>query len=146
LLVRIKNLIEQRKKLRSLLAANLGDEKQTRLIRESSGKMITKLDEQFIEKATALVRGHMSNPEFSVDMLAQKMSVSRMQLHRKLTGLTDRSASDLIRNIRLMHAARLLKEGELNVTEITYEIGISSLSNFSKIFKEKYGVSPSEYP
>ncbi|MCF8368878.1 MAG: response regulator [Bacteroidales bacterium] len=145
LLVRIKNLVEQRRKLRALLSKHLGDSKQTSLIRESSGKLISKLDEKFLEKATFLVREHMSNPEFSVDMLAREMSVSRMQLHRKLTGLTDHSASDLIRNIRLMHAARLLKEGELNVTEITYEIGISSQSNFSKIFKEKYGVSPSEY-
>ncbi len=145
LLIRIKNLIEQRKKLRSLLAKHLGNASQTRLIRESSGKMMTKLDEQFIEKATAIVQEHMSSPELNVDMLAREMFVSRMQLHRKLTGLTDNSASDLIRNIRLIKAAELLKKGELNVTEITYEIGISSLSNFSKIFKEKYGVTPSEY-
>ena len=107
--------------------------------------MMTKLDEQFIEKATTVVQEHMSSPELNVDMLAREMFVSRMQLHRKLNSLTDNSASDLIRNLRLKKAAELLKAGELNVTEISYEIGISSLSNFAKIFKEKYGVTPSEY-
>ena len=145
LLVRIKNLIEQRKKLRMLLSQHIGDVSQTRLIRESSGKMMTSLDEQFIEKAMAIVQDNMSSPELNVDMLAREMFVSRMQLHRKLTSLTDNSASDLIRNLRLKKAAELLKEGELNVTQISYEIGISSLSNFAKIFKEKYGVTPSEY-
>ncbi len=145
LLVRIKNLIEQRKKLSVLLSHHIGDTSQTRLIQESSGKMITKLDGLFIEKTTAVIQEHMSNPEFSVDMLAREMAVSRVQLHRKLKNLTNNSASDLIRNIRMIKAAELLKEGDLNVTQISYEIGISSLSNFAKTFKEKYGVNPSEY-
>jgi len=145
LLIRIKNLIEQRRKLSELLSHHIGDHSQTHLIQMSSGKMFTKLDEQFIEKTTTVVQEHMSSPEFSVDMLAHEMAVSRVQLHRKLKSLTDNSASDLIRNIRMMKAAELLKEGELNVTQISYEIGISSLSNFAKTFKEKYGVNPSEY-
>ena len=78
-------------------------------------------------------------------MFAREMALSRVQLHRKLKSLTDNSASDLIRNLRMIKAAELLKEGVLNVTQITYEIGISSLSNFAKTFKEKYGVNPSEY-
>jgi len=68
-----------------------------------------------------------------------------MQLHRKLRSLTDNSARDFVRNIRMIKAAELLKEGDLNVTQISYEIGILSLSNFAKSFKEKYGVNPSEY-
>jgi len=143
--IRIKNLIAQRRQLSVLLSHHIGDTGQKRLIQELSGKMITKLDEQFIEKTTTLVQEHMSSPEFSVDMLAREMAVSRVQLHRKLKSLTDNSASDLIRNIRMIKAAELLKEGDLNVTQISYEIGISSLSNFAKTFKEKYGVNPSEY-
>ena len=48
-------------------------------------------------------------------------------------------------NTSIEKAAELLKEGQLNITQISYEIGILSLSNFAKIFKEKYGVNPSEY-
>jgi YesN/AraC family two-component response regulator len=143
--IRIKNLIDQRSKLREILSQHIGEPSQTRLIRESSGKMMTKVDEQFIEKATALILEHMSDPELNVELFAAEMAMSRMQLHRKLTSLAGTSASDLIRDLRLKKAAELLKAGELNVTEISYEIGVSSLSNFSKIFKKKYGETPSEY-
>ncbi len=145
LLVRIKNLIGQRRKLREILAKHIGEPGQTRLIRESSGKMMTKVDEGFIEKATAVIWQQMSNPELNVEMFASELAMSRMQLHRKLTSLTGSSPSDLIRDLRLKRAAELLKEGALNVTEVSYEIGISSLSNFAKIFKKKYGETPSEY-
>jgi len=145
LLIRIKNLIEQRQNLRRILSQHLGDKTQTHLIKEISGKAMGKLDEQFLEKAKNLIDEHMADPEFSVEMLAKEMAMSRVQLHRKLKSLTDNSASDLIRNIRLQKAAELLKEGELNVTQVTYEVGISNLSYFAKAFKEKYGVTPSDF-
>lgn len=145
LLVRIKNLIEGRRKLRALLSQHIGDVAQTRIIKDSSGKAMSKLDQQFLEKAKNLIDEHMANPDFSVEMLAQEMAMSRVQLHRKLKSLTDNSASDLMRNLRLKRAAELLKEGELNVTQVSYEVGISSLSYFAKAFKEQYGVTPSEY-
>jgi signal transduction histidine kinase/ligand-binding sensor domain-containing protein/DNA-binding response OmpR family regulator len=145
LLVRIKNLITLRLKLKHLLSQHIGDPGQTRLIQESSGKLMSKIDALFIEKAVLAINNHLSNTELNVEMFAREMGMSRMQLHRKLSSLTGNSSSELIRNIRLKKAAELLKAGELNVSEVTYEIGISSLSNFAKIFKEKYGVSPSEY-
>ena len=145
LLVRIKNLVESRRKLRILLSQHIGDVAQTRIIKESAGKAMGKLDEQFLEKTKNKIDEHMANPDFSVEMLAQEMAMSRVQLHRKLKSLTDHSASDLIRNIRLQKAAELLMEGELNVTQISYEVGISSLSYFAKVFKEKFGVTPSDY-
>jgi len=145
LLVRIKNLIEGRRKLRTLLSQHIGDVAQTRIIKDSSGKAMNKLDEQFLEKAKNLIDEHMANPDFSVEILAQEMAMSRVQLHRKLKSLTDNSTTDLIRNLRLIRAAKLLEEGELNVTQISYEVGISSLSYFTKAFKEKYGVTPSDF-
>lgn len=145
LLIRIRNLVEQRKKLRELLSQHIGDVKQTRIIKESSGKALSKVDEQFLEKVQHYIDEQMSNPDFSVEMLALALAMSRSQLHRKLKSLTAITATDFIRDIRLRKAAELLKEGELNITQITYEIGISSLSYFSRAFKEKYGVSPSEY-
>jgi len=145
LLIRIKNLIEQRKNLRILLSSHIGNASQIKLINESTGKKNSKLDELFIEKVSSIVAKHMSDPEMSVEMLSTEMAMSRVQLHRKLKSLTDHSPSDLIRDIRMLKAAELLKERELNVTQVSYEIGISSLSNFAKTFKEKFGVNPSEY-
>jgi signal transduction histidine kinase/ligand-binding sensor domain-containing protein/DNA-binding response OmpR family regulator len=145
LLVRIKNLVEQRKKLRELLAEHIGDVSQTRIIKESAGKAMNKMDEQFLEKAVAVVNEHISEPEFSTELFATEMAMSRVQLHRKLKSLTDNSTGDFIRNLRLKKAAELLRDSGLNVTQVSYEVGISSLSYFSKVFKEKYSVNPSDY-
>jgi DNA-binding response OmpR family regulator len=145
LLVRIRNLIEQRKRLRNLLSQHIGDTAQTRIIKESAGKSMSKMDERFLEKAKAVVEEHLSDTEFTVEQFASKMAMSRVQLHRKLKSLADITATEFIRDIRLNKAAELLKDGELNVTQVSYEVGISSLSYFAKAFKEKFGVSPSEY-
>ncbi len=106
---------------------------------------MSKLDKQFLEKAVHVVEDQIANPDFSVEMFAGEMAMSRKNLYRKLTSLIDHPPTDLIRNIRLKKAAELLKEGDLNVTQVTYEVGISSLSYFAKAFKEKFGVSPSDY-
>ena len=128
-----------------MLSRHIGDEAQTKIIRETAGKAMSRLDEQFLEKIKNCVNEQISNPDFSVEMLAKEVAMSRSQLHRKLKSLVDVSATDYIRDIRLQKAAELLKEGELNITQVSYEIGISSLSYFSKAFKDKYGVTPSEF-
>jgi len=145
LVIRIRNLIMQRQKLRIMLRQQIDDADQTRTILEYNGIEMSKLDKQFLEKALKVVGDQIANPDFSVELFASEMAMSRMHLHRKLTGLIDHSPTDLIRNIRLKKAAVLLKEGELNITQISYEVGISSISYFAKAFKEKYGISPSDY-
>ena len=106
---------------------------------------MSKLEEKFLEKVKARIEEKMSDPDFSVENLAKDIAMSRSQLHRKLKSLVDVSATDFIWDIRLQKAAELLREKELNVTQVSYEIGISSLSYFSKAFKAKYGVNPSEF-
>ncbi len=145
LVIRIRNLITQRQKLRILLRQHIDKYDQTKTIWDFRGIGVSKMDEQFLEKAVNVIEGHIANPDFGVEMLAAEMAMSRRQLHRKLTSLIDYSPNNLIRNIRLARAAELLKEGKLNITQVSYEIGFSSISYFAKIFKEKYGVSPSDY-
>ncbi len=143
--VRIKNLILQRGKLRKLLSQHIGDAKETRLISASSCEAMTKMDEQFLEKATTIIHGHLSDSEFNVEKFAMEMAMSRVQLHRKLKALADQSASDFMRRLRMKKAVELLREGELNVTQVGFEVGIPNQSYFAKTFKEIYGVTPSEF-
>jgi len=145
LVIRIRNLIIQRQKLRILLRQQIDDADHVRTIWEHPRIGLSKLDEQFLKKVVNIIESQIANPDFSVEMFAGEMAMSRMHLHRKLTGLIDHSPNNFIRDLRLKKAAELLKEGELNVTQVTYEVGISSLSYFAKAFKEKYGVSPSDY-
>jgi DNA-binding response OmpR family regulator len=135
--VRIKNLIEQRRKLRERFS------RETE-IPIKKGKY-SQIDEQFLKRVMEIIEKHISEPEFNLEGFGKEIGMSRMQLHRKIKALTDHSPHHFIRYIRLKKAAELLSEGSGNVTEIAYDVGFSSLSNFAKVFNEQYGKSPSEF-
>jgi AraC-like DNA-binding protein len=80
-----------------------------------------------------------------VDLLAREVGMSRSQLHRKLVALTDLSATEFIRNYRLNLAKEMIEKNTGTISEIAYETGFNSPSYFSKAFKDKFGVSPSEF-
>jgi len=144
LLVRIKNLIDQRNKLKELFSGTSGQERiisGVNLPEEHLGE----LDTKFLKKAVQVVEEHLSDFDFTVEEFGQEMAVSRVQLHRKFKALTALSASELIRTIRLEHAADLLRKGSGNVTEVAYEVGFNNLSWFARCFQERYNVPPSEY-
>ena len=78
-------------------------------------------------------------------MIAKEIGISRVHLHRKLKELTNQSTRDLIRNVRLKQAANLLIYKRYSVTEVASLTGFSSITLFSRSFKELYGMTPSEY-
>ena len=78
-------------------------------------------------------------------MLAEKVGLSRVQLHRRMKELTGISVGEFIRNLRLQQAARLLEKGDTTVAQVTYAVGFSNPTHFSSAFKKHFGVTPSEY-
>jgi len=72
------------------------------------------------------------------------LTISRVQLHRKLSALVGQSAGDFIRTIRLNKAAQLLKKKSGTISEIAYDVGFSNPSYFSKCFRKQFGKLPSE--
>jgi AraC-like DNA-binding protein len=106
---------------------------------------VTSMDQQFLEKAIEVVEQNISDPKFSVETFCKEMAMSRVQLHRKLTALTNQSSSRFIRTIRLKRAAEYLAAKAANVTETAYQFGFNNLSYFTKCFQEEYGVKPSEF-
>ncbi|QHT67376.1 response regulator [Rhodocytophaga rosea] len=135
---RVKNLIDQRKKLRERFT------KEVKL--QPKDIAITSTDELFINKAIAIIERHMSDEDFTVEIMVEEMAMSRVQLHRKLKALTDESTSEFIRTIRLKRAASLLEQGYGSVSEVMYAVGFNSVSYFASNFKQRYGVNPSQYP
>ena len=137
--VTIKNLINQRQKLRNRFGKDLDH-----AIRLAESE-ITSMDQQFLEKALKVVEENISDSEFTVELFGSKMAMSRVQLHRKLTALTDQSASRFIRNIRIKHAAEFLAKDGATVTETAYKFGFNNLSYFAKCFSEDYKMTPSDW-
>ncbi|WP_439132468.1 helix-turn-helix domain-containing protein, partial [Polaribacter sp.] len=99
---------------------------------------------KFIEQAKAFVIENISNEQFGVSELATLMNMSRSNLLRKIKKQTELSASQFIRQVRLQKGMELLKETELTVSEISYQVGFSNNSYFTKCFREHYGFSPGE--
>jgi AraC-like DNA-binding protein len=105
----------------------------------------TQADAHFLRRAIQTVEKHLPDFEFDVDLLAQRLALSRRQLFRKLKAVTGCTPHAFIRALRLKRAAQLLKQSALTVTEITYAVGFSDLKHFRTVFREQFGVLPGEY-
>ena len=102
-------------------------------------------DEVLLNRIMDVINANISSPDFSVEKLASEVGLSRVHLHRKLKELTDLSARDFIKSLRMKQAARLLREKKLSVAEVAYATGFANPSHFSSAFKEIYGMTPSRY-
>lgn len=136
---RVRNLVNQRKKLREIYSKSL----EVNL--ESASETMFSMDEKFLKKAQSVVEANLSDPEFGVDRFASDMALSRVQLHRKLKALVDQPVTEFIRTIRLNYAVALLQKRTGNISEIAYDAGFNSPAYFTISFKKKYGISPSDY-
>ena len=104
------------------------------------------LDKEFLDEVIEIIEKHLSDSKFNVDVLVSEMLIGRTRLFHKLKAITGQTPSDFISNIRLKKAAFWLKNNpEFNISEIAYRTGYTSARYFSKSFKEKYGLIPSEY-
>ena len=101
-------------------------------------------EDEFMMKLRKFITENLGNEKLNLAFICKQFGVSRMALYRKLKALTNQGISDIIRSVRLEAATSLIQEGQLNLSEIAYETGFSSLSHFSRTFKKAYGRSPSE--
>lgn len=145
----LRNTISSIIENRARIAARIGDVQATKAQSIGRGKKqkveLKSSDELLMERITKYIDEHISDPQLSVEPMAEVVGLSRVHLHRKLKELTGQSARDYIRNIRLKQAGILLSEKKLNVSDVAYSLGFVNLSHFSTAFREFYGVSPRDY-
>ncbi|MCG8581380.1 MAG: response regulator [Bacteroidales bacterium] len=134
---RVTKTIELRQQLRKRFSQLPETSPQELEMSETDKKLLTKLND-FIEK-------NIQVSDLSIESTAEKLGLSRGHLHKKMKALTGVSPSEYIRNIRLKKAAELLRLRKYTIEEITYEVGFSSPSYFSRSFNHFYGMSPSKY-
>jgi signal transduction histidine kinase/DNA-binding response OmpR family regulator len=139
LLVRIANLLNQRKKLAEKYMSGLSVPSSAPVMREIS------MDEKFLQKAKSLVESNIGDSLFGVELMADGMNLSRAQLFRKLKAISGLSPNEFINDIRLLRAAEMIKAKVDTLTQISYSVGFNEQSYFAKRFKKKFGVTPSEY-
>ena len=136
LLIRLEKLIAVRLAMQKRLANFSINGKAT--------KKASSLDEQFLQKLQSVVENRLDDVNLGINDLCQKVQLSRTQIYRKLKALTGKTPSQFIRSIRLQKALELLKKGEMNVSEVAYDVGFSHPNYFSRAFKVEFGYPPSE--
>jgi YesN/AraC family two-component response regulator len=135
--LRVRNMIEQKKKLREKIYKEF--------VFGKGAIQVEGWDERFLKQTTDHIRTHISDPEFNVRNLSRIMGISEMQMYRKLKGSTNMSPGELIRNTRLKSSLVLLKQGSDNISQIAYQVGFTNHAYFSKCFRELYGMTPKAY-
>ena len=137
LMVRLESLIELRKKMR----ARYGN---LELPQPSTDEAL-QMEDAFLQKLRKEVEENMDDPDFGIEQLCRKVHLSRMQVHRKLKALTDKSASHFIRSIRLQKSKELIRTTNMTISEIAYEVGFNDPNYFSRIFNQEFGIAPSQF-
>ncbi len=138
LLVRTRNLIDQRRQLRELFSnreINIDPKKIT----------VTSVDQKFLERVLEILETNYAQPDFGVPQMQTELGMSKSQLHRKLKSLTNEAPGEILRHFRLKRSAQLLSLKADSVTQVAYKVGFNNLSYFAKCFRELYGMSPSAY-
>ncbi|MEO8532437.1 MAG: two-component regulator propeller domain-containing protein [Flavobacterium sp.] len=102
------------------------------------------IDEEFMEKITALINDNLGEEDLSTEFLCDKLGVSSSKLYRKIKELTDLAPNEFIRTIRLKKSAELLKTKKYNVSEVTNLVGFNDPLYFSRCFKKQFGFPPSK--
>lgn len=137
LISRIIKLIEQREKLQYKFAHEPGMMKPAI---STSDK-----DSAFIEKVHSVMEQHLSDAEFSIDDFAKKVHLGRTIFYKKIKGITNYSPNEYLRIVRLKKATELLKDTDLNISEIAYKVGFNDPDYFTKCFKEQFGMTPRQF-
>ena len=139
----LRTVIIQQLKTRQMLQGKFHGDKQHE---EKIDKVeVESPDENLMRRVMKVINENISNPDLSVEIIADKVGISRVHFYRKMKDLTGQAPRDFLKYVRLKEAGRLLKEKKMDITGVSIAVGFKSLSAFSTNFKALYGLSPTEY-
>ena len=139
--LRIRNIIENRKRIRREFKAQTVEESRLKATSSSPSA-----DERFLKKAIDCVYAHLADSDFDRDAFAAEMGASASTLYNKLRSITGMNVSAFIRDIRMKEAKRLaLTDPDLRVSDLAYQVGFKDPKYFSTCFKKEFGLQPSEF-
>ncbi|ERM83078.1 hypothetical protein P872_06280 [Rhodonellum psychrophilum GCM71 = DSM 17998] len=137
LILQSKNLLKYRDQVRKSFANSPG------VLAVSIAH--TKADEEFLEHIHVIINQEISNEQFGVNELADKLNMSQSSLLRKIKGIFKLTPNEYIRLVRLKKAAEILGSGKYSVSEVCSMVGFNSPSYFSKCFQKQFGELPKDY-
>ncbi len=137
LLIRARNLIRSHKEMSQKI--------KTELASEPLNTNIDSAEEIFLSKVMRYIEEHIANPELNVEELASVIGLSRGAFYRKIKSITGLTAVEFLRTTRIKRAGQILKDKNVNVSEVAYMVGFVDVDYFRKYFKMYFGQTPKEY-
>jgi YesN/AraC family two-component response regulator len=134
---RIKNLIRLNQRLKDTFSKHI-----QMIVPETE---VQSTDEKLLNDISMFIEERLNDPEFSIEELSSHIGMSRSSLYNKLFELTGQPPIDYVRAIKLQKAASLLEKSHFTIREIAFMTGFATPGYFSKVFKKKYNLSPSEF-
>lgn len=102
-------------------------------------------NDKLIKRALEIIKEQLQDPSFNVEILVEKLEISRVKCYRIFKETLHQSPSDIITSLRLQKAEVLLKTKKLNISEISFECGYNDPKYFARSFKKYFGKSPKEF-
>jgi AraC-like DNA-binding protein len=99
----------------------------------------------FLQKINALIKANLQDETFDTSVLCKAMAMSRTQLFRRLKPLIRQAPALYIKTMRLQRAKELLETSDMTVSEVAFKTGFHTLSHFTKVFQQQFGVLPSAF-
>ncbi|MCG8331271.1 MAG: tetratricopeptide repeat protein [Chitinophagales bacterium] len=137
LLIRLHNIIKSRKKTQQYFLQN------NKLSASNAQNIDEEQENEFLQRLRDLLIERLDDNDYGIPEICRDIGMSRSQLHRKIKALTGLSTSFFLRRIRLFKAKELLETTDLNISQVTYTVGVSNPSYFARIFVEEFGYAPS---
>jgi AraC-like DNA-binding protein len=143
---RVKNLLQRRNELQQFYR-NKGWRSPEMVFPSGprSETVVNEKDLAFIRSVNKFIEEHVGNHDFVIEDMAVDMGMSRTVFFKKLKGLTGLAPIEYVRDVLMQYAAEFLEQGDYAIKEVSYMVGMSDAKYFTKCFKKKFNMTPSEY-
>lgn len=146
LVARINALLnEQRLFQRKILMQEKNDSVAKEMTVDTYEQHLAQKDVEFVHKIHDVIEKNLNESDFNIDTIAENIGLSRSAFFKKLKSLTGFAPVDLVKEIRLDKAARLIETTDDSIAEIAYSVGFRDSGYFGKCFRKKYEKTPKEY-
>lgn len=143
---RVKNLLQRRGEMQKYYRSRgIGKSKALLKGKEDTDSAVNMKEIAFIESINTFIEEHVGNNDFVIEDLAVEMGMSRTVFFKKMKGLTGLAPIEYVRDILMQHAAYLLENADYTIKEVSYMVGMNDAKYFSRCFKKKFNLTPSEY-
>jgi YesN/AraC family two-component response regulator len=105
----------------------------------------TNQEQAFIEKVLSIIEENIDKNELDVQYMADKLNISRSNLHTKIKSLMNMNTSEFINTVRINRAKELMTDSKYTLSEIAYKVGYNDAAYFTRIFKKTTGKTPGEF-